>query len=343
MTKKMNSIIKNTILLSIAIMVIFASCKKTSHKEYKVAMLAHGTTFDDLSFLQSCKDGIERAKIDFNLIVEYNIDNSDNNYQERLDGFGEMEYDLIIAIGYMWNDAVINSSKRYTKSRFVLIDSELSEPQENAISVIFDVDEAAFPIGYLAAWWADTYDNSDPKLGNIGAMSIPQIRQFIEPYNKGAMRYNSQYDRFVDTTTVFVGDFFNPQLANHLTDSLINTGADIIFGVGSESGDAALLAANESGKWCIGVDSDQYYSFPEVSSSILTSAMKGLDNAIYDVIESFTRNNFNGGGIFTGNLTNNGVKIAPYHDYNEQIPDSIKIEIETIKAGIIDGSIHTGW
>lgn len=339
----MKSIIKIVALLTIATMLIFSSCKKTPEKTYKVAMLAHGNTFDDMSFLQNCKEGIERAKNEFNLIVEYNIDNSDNKYQERIDSFGEMEYDIIIAIGYMWDDAVINSAKKYDKSYYILVDSELSEIQINAKSIIFNVDEAAFPLGFLAAWWADTHDTNNPKLGNVGAIQIPQIKQFIEPYINGVNRYNQQYVRNVETATVFTGDFLDAQLGKHLADSLIDSGADIIFGVGSEAGDGALLAASENGKWCIGVDSDQYYSYPEVANAIISSAMKGLGNSIFNVVKSTIEGSSNGSGVYNGNLANDGVGVAPYHDYDVLIADSIKNEIETIKAGIIDGSINTGW
>ncbi len=86
---------------------------------------------------------------------------------------------------------------------------------------------------------------------------------------------------------------------------------------------------------------DQYISFPEVSDILLSCAMKGLDNAIYAVVKSYVDNTFPGGGVYTGKLANEGVGLAPYHDFVSQIPDSIKLEIEKIKTGIIDGSIST--
>jgi basic membrane protein A len=286
---------------------------------------------------------MEKAKDNFNLIVEYNIDTASNNYQERIDYYGDQNFDLIIAIGFMWNDAVIATAKKYPNSKFVIVDTELSESQNNAISILFDVDEAAFPLGFLSAWWADTHDSIAPKLGWVAALNIPQIQQFVESYNNGASYYNQQYSKSVETIGAYADDFFNEELGKHIADSLINLSADVIFGVGSETGNGSLLKAKELGKAGIGVDVDQYYSFPEVSDILLSSAMKGLDNAIYEVVKSFVDNTFSGGGIYNGKLANEGVGIAPYHDYESQIPDSIKIEIESIKAGIIEGSISTGW
>ena len=242
----------------------------------------------------------------------------------------------------MWNDAVLDAATSYPDVSFILVDAELSVPSNNVISILFDVDEAAFPLGFLSAWWADSQDN-DPAVGSVGAMLIPQIRQFIEPFNYGAQYYNTLYGRDVDTLRIYAGEFFNKELGKELADSLIILGADIIFGVGSETGMGALLKAKEKQKQGIGVDVDQYYSFPEVSDILLSSAMKGLDNAIYDVVQLYVTGYFVGGGVYNGKLDNDGVKMAPFHDYDQKIADSIKMEILNIRTGIINGSITTGW
>jgi len=326
---------------------VITACNKEDEKlteqKIRVVMLADGFTFDDLSFLQSCKAGMEQAKIDFGFEVEYNLDTATDNYLQRLDAYGEMYFDLIIAIGFMWNDAVIDAAKKYPQSKFVLVDTELSEPQANAVSILFDVDEASYPLGFLSAWWTDNHTAVNPAIAYVGALEIPQIRQFIEPWINGANRYNQKYGKTVAHFGDYAGDFFNPDLGKYIADSLISLGADVIFGVGSETGNGSLLKAKELGKWGIGVDVDQYISFPEVSDILLSCAMKGLDNAIYAVAKSFVDKTFSGGGVYIGKLANEGVGLAPYHDYENHIPDSIKLEIENIKAGIIDGSISTGW
>jgi basic membrane protein A len=337
---------KITLLLIILTLFTISACNNKDEdipqNIYKVAMLAEGNTFDDLSFLQSCKEGMELAKNDFNLIVEYNIDTS-HNYQERINSYGDQDFDLIFSIGFMWNDAVEAAAKNYPNSKFIIVGTELKETQNNALSIIFDVDEAAYPLGFLSAWWADSHNSIDAKIASVGALFISQIRQFIEPFNNGAVRYNQQYGKSVDTMSAYADEFFNEELGKHIADSLITLGADVIFGVGSETGNGSLIKAKEHGIPGIGVDVDQFYSFPEVSDIILSSAMKGLDNAIYDVAASFDGGIFTGGGIYNGKLANSGVGTAPYHNYEGLIPDSIKTEIEYIKTGIIDGSISTGW
>ncbi|MCF8227991.1 MAG: BMP family ABC transporter substrate-binding protein [Bacteroidales bacterium] len=335
------------ILLMILPILLYHSCKKANEEEplaeYKIAMLASGASFDDRAFLLSCKEGAQKAGTDFDLHIEYNIDTSTNEYLERLTLYGDRGFDMIIAIGYMWNEAVTNAAQSYPDSRFVLVDAKLVQSPENTASILFDVDEAAFPLGFLAAYWADRMDATGPVLGSIGAMYIPQIRQFIEPFNKGAMRFNMEYDKNVDTINAYTNSFIDQEKGAGLADSLIELGADVIFGVGSETGNGALLKAKEKSKWAIGVDVDQYYSFPEVSDRLLSSAMKGLDHAVYDIIRLFVEENFPSGSVYHGKLSNQGVGMAPYHDYEDLIPDSVKTNIEYIREGIMDGSISTGW
>lgn len=326
------------------ILISISSCKKSSDESYmKVAMLAQGYTFDDQSFLQSCKEGIDKAQQDFNIKVTYNIDTVTNQYENRIDNFASQNYDMIIVIGYMWNNALIKSAVKYPNTKFIIVDNELSETKNNVISIVFDVDEVAFPIGFLSAWWAEKQGTGSPITSCIGALKIPQIQQFIEPFNNGVEYYNNTYNANVDTAVTYAGDFFNRELGAELADSLINNGADMVFGVGSETAIGALLKAKDHGTWGVGTDTDQYFSVPEASDLMLTTAEKRLGTAIYNVVESAIDGLFAGGTAYHGKLENSGVAIAPFHNADALISDSIKIKIETIKVGIIDGSIETGW
>ncbi|MDZ7740772.1 MAG: BMP family ABC transporter substrate-binding protein [Bacteroidota bacterium] len=309
----------------------------------KVAMLAQGNTYDDKGFLASCKEGLERAKSDFHLEIEYNIDTTSDQYAQRIKNFCDQGFDLIIAIGYMWNDAVLLEAEYYPNVKFILVDTELSQSRENVISILFDVDEAAFPLGFLSAWWADSQNDGNPVTASVGALEIPQVRQFIEPFENGADYYNDTYGRNVNSLHAYAGSFIDPGKGRQLAIDLIEEGADVIFGVGSQTGNGALLGASELDVQGVGVDVDKYYSYPEVADILLSSAVKGLGNAIYEVVSLFADREFIGKGVYRGSLSNDGVRIAPFHDYDYLIPDSVKSRIEVIKTGIIDGSISTGW
>lgn len=335
-----------TLLLLPALLLLFTACKKDEPlpgEGMRVVMLAYGSTFDDHAFLQSCKSGLEQARLDLGIAASYDIDTTTGQYIQRLEKYADEGYQMIIAVGYMWDEAIGAAAKKYPHTRFVLVDAALSQPRQNTLSVLFDVDEVTFPLGFLAAWWAEKHDPTDPAIGFVSAADIPQIRQFSVPFMKGAGRFNQQYGRQVTVHGVYAGSFIDQARGSYLADSLFGIGADVMFGVGGLTGNGALYKARELGKQAIGVDVDQYHSLPDVAGALLSSAMKNLDRAIYAVVKTHIDGTFNGGGTYTGSLTNQGVQMAPYHDYEAQIPDSVKSAIVAIRAGIIDGSIQTGW
>jgi len=224
-----------------------------------------------------------------------------------------------------------------------IIDFAYDPPIPNVAGIVFNVDEAAFPIGYLAAGWADLQDPDDPQVGWVGGMQIPPVEQFIVAYEAGVDYYNQQKGKNVQSTGVYVGDFMAPDLGKIQGNSLIDEGVDVIFGVGGQTGNGGLAAAKERGKWGVGVDVDQYFTLPNEKDILITSCMKRLDNATFAVAKSVVDDEFPGGSVYVGTLENDGVGLAPYHDYEDQIPDELKAEVEAIVEAIQKGELSTGW
>ena len=117
----------------------------------------------------------------------------------------------------------------------------------------------------------------------------------------------------------------------------------MVFGAGSLTGNGAIAAAKEYGKWAIGVDTDQYYTLLNEQDIILTSCLKRMDRAVAQVVSAALENQFWGGTRYVGTLANHGVGLAPYHDFDEQIPERLKKEIMDIQRRILEGTLATGW
>ena len=207
----------------------------------------------------------------------------------------------------------------------------------------FDVDQSSFPCGFLAAWWALKQNQTDARVGFVAGPEIPNIRQFSVSYTHGVSYFNSLYKKNVQVMGYFANSFNDSLQGVRLADSLLKNNAHTIFAFAGKTGNGALYKIKQAGKWAIGVDADQYYSIPEVSGILLTSCMKGLSSFTYDILRNYYYNKFAGGTVIYGTLSNGGVGMAPFHNYDLQIPDSVRQAISTIETGIKNGTISTGW
>jgi basic membrane protein A len=141
----------------------------------------------------------------------------------------------------------------------------------------------------------------------------------------------------------YTNNFGDPDVGAQAAQALIDQGADVIFGVGGNMGNGAVLTATQSGVWGIGVDVDVYHSLfmsgtVPGSEKVLSSAMKRLDNAVYDTIADVISGTFTSGAI-TYDLAQGGVGLAPFHEADPAVPDSVRGALARVERGLIDGVI----
>ncbi len=327
----------------IVLSLVVVGCGPTKDAGLKVGMVSDVGGIDDASFNQNTWDGLKKAQDELGVQAQFIESQAQADYEKNITEFAEQDYDLIITVGFLLGDATAKMAVEYPDTKMAIIDNAYDPPIPNVAGIVFNVDEAAFPIGYLAAGWAALQDAGDPQVGWIGGMQIPPVEQFIVAYEAGVAYYNQQKGTNVQVKGVYVGDFEAPDQGKIQGQSLIDEGVDVIFGVGGKTGNGGLAAAKENGKWGVGVDVDQYFTLPNEKDILITSCMKRLDNAVYGVVNTVIKDEFPGGSVYVGSLTNDGVGLAPYHDYEDQIPDELKAEVNQILEGIKSGTIDTGW
>ena len=332
-----------TIAMLLVLSLALAGCGGTAGEGLKVGMVSDVGGVDDASFNQNTWDGLQRAQEELGVQTQFIESQAQADYEKNITEFAEQDYDLIITVGFLLGDATAKMAEQYPDTNMAIIDVVYDPPIPNVAGIAFNVDEAAFPIGYLAAGWASLQDPGDPQVGYVAGMQIPPVEQFIVAYEAGVDYYNQQKGANVQSKGVYVGDFEAPDQGKIQGQSLIDEGVDVIFGVGGKTGNGGIAAAKENGKWGIGVDVDQYFTLPNEKDILITSCMKRLDNAVYGVVELLTEGEFPAGGVYVGTLENEGVGLAPYHDYEDQIPDELKQEVNDIVEGVKNGEIDTGW
>lgn len=311
--------------------------------KFKVGMVSDVGGIDDASFNENTWKGLQDAVDAFGIEAKFLESQAQADYENNITEFAEQGYDLIIPVGFLLGDATYKMAQQYPDIKFLGIDIGANPDIKNLMGTAFNVDEASFPIGYLAAAMADQLDPDDPIVAYIGGMQIPPVEQFIVAYEHGVEYYNEQYGKDVGFTGVYVGEFEAPDKGKVQANSLIDEGADIIMGVGGKTGNGGIAAAKERGKWAVGVDVDQYYTLPNERDILVTSTVKRMDKVVFAVVKSMLAGKFEGGTNYVATLANEGVGIAPFHNFEDKVPDNIKADLEQIKEDIIAGTLWTGW
>ena len=339
---------KNLLVLVLAAAALAASAAaqipSRSHGPMRVAMLSDGGTFSDSSFSQNCREGLEELMYSgAPIFVQFAEPIYPLNFERKLAALAERDYRLIIGIGYRMVDAIRNVAAEYPRTLFAVVDGDYEDIPHNVWALTFQVDECAFPAGYLAAAWADLQDPKDPAVAYIGGVDCDSVNQFITGFRNGVHHYNRIKNQRVRILGDYVGSFDDFAGGKALAGKFLDDGADVIFGVGSISGNGGIAAAKEHGKWAIGVDTDQYNTLVDQQDILLTSCLKRMDRAVNQVVAAAIDNQFWGGTRYVGNLSNHGVGLAPYHDFADKIPERLQKEVVDLQRRILEGAIATGW
>jgi len=289
---------------------------------------------DDNSFNQSTWEGVKQAENDLGAVVQYIETTDSKDYDKNIAKFADAKYDVIVTVGFAMGEATVAAARQYPDVKFIGIDqNQLAETIPNVVGLVFPEDNAGFLVGALAAQMT--------KSGKICAVlatdAVPPIWRLGEGYRAGS----AYIDPAVEVTTVYHNDvgfektFNDPEWGKTTAISIIDKGCDIVFGVGSKTGNGALLGAAEKGVYAIGVDVDQYFTVPEAQNVLLSSAIKLLTPGTFNLIKIAKEGSFPAGN-FLGDAG-----YAPFHDLDNRVPAEVKTKMEAIAEGLIDGSIRT--
>ncbi len=254
---------------------------------------------------------------------------------------------LTFGVGFLLEDTIQEAAEANPDLNFALIDSTFSDADgkpvtiDNAKAVVFNTAEAAYLAGYVAAATSES-----GKVGTFGGIQIPSVTIFMDGFADGVDKFNEENKKDVKLLGwnkekqdgSFSGDFENQGQGQELTKQLISQGADVIMPVAGPVGLGAAAAAKEAGDVnLVWVDSDGYES-TEYGDIILTSVVKQISQAVEDTIKEGTEDNFSN-EPYVGTLENEGVGLAPYHDFEDKVPEDVKKKVEDLKKQIVDGSL----
>ena len=327
---------------------IFDSCKKDDDPQpepvkLKIGLVSADGGFGDLGYNDLALAGLNQAANEFSIVTESYDCNNSTDIKTGIDYFLQKDFDLIFCLSYSATNSIKQAALANPTKRFVLIDDTLSNPPSNLKCFTYEIDQASFLCGFLGAYWARKKDPSNPVSSWVGGIQIPAIEQFKTGYLSGIQYFNTSYQSNVQSSGNYTGSFTDTLQGAAIATTLINSGADVVFPFAGESGLGALNATKALGKWAIGVDVDQYISAPRVSDILISSCLKKINVTIYNETKSFTQQGWSSGGNYIQGLSTNDVGYAPFHNFDSQIADSIKTKMLSIRNGLFNGSISTGW
>ena len=356
MSKKLYSLLAIVVLASM----VLAACGGTGDgggdDAFKVGFVTDSGGINDDSFNETQWNGILKAAEENSAIeAQYIQSDEATQYESNLTEFASQGYDLVVAAGFLLSTDLAKVSVQYPDIDFVLFDAAFpddfavpegelghSECIPNVRGSVYKTDNAAFLAGYLAAGMTKT-----GKLGYFGGIPLPTVTIFGVGFQAGMEHYNEVHGTDVvligwDNETgegLFTFDFSDLTKGKEATESLFDEGADITMGVGGLIGAPGFDVARERGGYGIWVDTDGYFSLTGVQDVILTSIQKNMDVTMYDIVQASYEGNYVGCENYVGDLPNDGVGLAPYHDLDSMVPDDLKAEVADLEAKIRSGEI----
>jgi basic membrane protein A len=307
-----------------------------------------GIVFDiggknDRSFNAAAWEGVKRAEQEMNICLSDVEPGNPTSIEPAMRAFAEKNFDLIIGVGFAQGPIMQKVATDYPNIKFAIVDGVIFEadgktPKSNVASLVFREHEGSYLVGMIAASKSKT-----GVLGFLGGMDIPLIHKFATGYEEGAKSINPKIRVVPNYVGVTDSAWNNPGKGKELALAQIDKGADVIFTAAGNSGLGAFDAVEQYGKgpngeanrFVIGVDSNQNGVKP---GFVLTSMVKRVDNAVFDVAKEVREGNFRGGFHAFG-LDKDGVAYALDENNKTLIPQDVIQKVEGAKSQIVAGEI----
>lgn len=310
--------------------------------DFQIGLVTDVGRVNDRSFNQSAWEGVQLAAQELG-IPEANIrfieTQAPTDYMDNIQQFIDAGFHVIVTVGFALGDATIEAARENPDVYFIGVDQFQGEALPNLAGLIFEEDKSGFLAGVLAARLSETGTIASV----LGTDLVPPVVAFGTGYENGARYANPEINVI---TTYHPGGldiaFTDPEWGAATAAQAMDQGADIVFGAGGLTGNGALqevasrAAAGEQ-VFCIGVDTDQWETLPAARPCLVTSAIKPIAPGVVELIVLASEGDFPGGNFVRG------FGVAPFHDFEDQIPQEVKDELDEVYAGLEDDSISTGY
>lgn len=308
--------------------------------DIKAAMVTDVGGLGDKSFNDLSYAGLQRAESELGVEIEVLESKEPTDYESNINQLATAGFNPIFAVGFLMTDTVIKVAPQFPDVNFGGIDVFFEEPAANVVGLNFKEHEAAYLAGIVAGKLTAMPDvddrlNDKKVIGFVGGMEIPPVQKFEAGFIAGAKSVLPD----VEVKSIYTGTFTDQQKGLEAGKSLIEGGADIIFAAAGATGTGTAKACKDNKALFIGVDADQYETIEGIGDTILTSAVKRVDNAVFLTVKEAVDGAFKAGENRVFGLAEDGVGLAPYHDWDAKMPQDVKDAVNKAIADIKGGTV----
>ncbi len=316
------------------------------NSDFKACMISDAGGFDDQSFNQAAHSGLVAAKDSLGIEIADAESNSDAEFGPNIDAMVQQNCDFVIGVGFLLESAIHAAAEDNPETNFGLVDSGFSDEDNNPVElengkpILFNTAEASFLAGYLAAGMTET-----DTVATYGGLPIPSVQIFMDGFADGVNKYNEDNGTSVELlgwnkdeqNGSFAGTFDDQAQGASLGEQFISQGADIIMPVAGPVGLGTASVAEGTDTKLIWVDSDGHET-TEYGDLILTSVLKDMGPAVEGAIAETVNGSFSN-EPYVGTLENEGVSLAPFYEFEDEVPQELKDKLEEYKQQIISGEL----
>jgi basic membrane protein A and related proteins len=311
---------------------------------YKACMVTDTGGIDDRSFNASAWAGMQAAKTKAsNVDPKYVASTAEADYEPNLRQFTTQKCNFILAVGGLMANATKKVATENPNSQFGIVDS--SSPAANVYPMQFATDEAAFLAGYLAAGYSKS-----GKVATYGGIKLPTVTIFMDGFADGVSYYNKQKNKNVQVlgwdkakqNGSFAEAFGDQNKGKSITNTFVAQGADVVMPVagGTGLGTADVAKASGGKVAVIWVDQDGCKSAAQYCDVFLTTVVKNITDAVETALVSGAQGQkLAAAPGYLGTLKNNGVSLAPYHQFDSKVDAGLKSEVDKLRQDIVSGTV----
>ena len=303
---------------------------------------------NDGTFNQFAHEGAVAVSDDFELDYDFIETVSEADYEANIQTCVDDGADAVVTVGFLIQDATAAAAEANPDVYFVGVDQFVVDGPENFVGLQFREDQAGFLVGALAALVAN--DAGEDTIAGVYGIDVPAVVRFRNGYEQGALYINPEWETGTNILGAYADSFVDQAQGISLANQFIGEGAFVIFGAGGPLGSAAIAEAASQGVYAIGVDQDEYNTTfaggeTEGAEYLISSALKRVDNGVYEAISFLAEGDMDAWGEFAGgnyllDASVDGVGFAPAHD--AEVDEALYDEVAHILDLLVAECISTG-